>query len=121
MPGSSDVVRGGIVSYSSDVKRDVLGVGRETLALIGAVSEETACAMAEGPRRARLRRGGVGDRHRRPGRGEPGKPVGTVWIGRADASLTCARCCHFPGTREEVRLLAVRAALEFALEALETR
>ena len=41
--------------------------------------------------------------------------------GRADASLTCARCCHFPGTREEVRLLAVRAALEFALEALETR
>ncbi|MFR0869042.1 MAG: CinA family protein [Adlercreutzia sp.] len=27
-------------------------------------------------------------------------------IGRADASLTCARCCHFPGTREEVRLLA---------------
>ena len=56
-----------------------------------------------------------------PGGAEPGKPVGTVWIGRADASLTCARCCHFPGTREEVRLLAVRAALEFALEALETR
>ena len=55
------------------------------------------------------------------GGAEPGKPVGTVWIGRADASLTCARCCHFPGTREEVRLLAVRAALEFALEALETR
>ena len=36
VPGSSDVVRGGVVSYSSDVKRDVLGVGRETLALIGA-------------------------------------------------------------------------------------
>ena len=122
VPGSSDVVRGGIVSYSSDVKRDVLGVGRETLALIGAVSEETACAMAEGARAAlgcdvAVSATGIAG----PGGAEPGKPVGTVWIGRADASLTCARCCHFPGTREEVRLLAVRAALEFALEALETR
>ena len=122
VPGSSDVVRGGVVSYSSDVKRDVLGVSRETLALIGAVSEETACAMAEGARAAlgcdvAVSATGIAG----PGGAEPGKPVGTVWIGRADASLTCARCCHFPGTREEVRLLAVRAALEFALEALETR
>ena len=122
VPGSSDVVRGGIVSYSSDVKRDVLGVGRETLALCGAVSEETACAMAEGARRAlacdvAVSVTGVAG----PGGAEPGKPVGTVWIGRADAALTCARCCHFPGTRDEVRLLTVRAALEFALEALEAR
>lgn len=122
VPGSSDVVRGGIVSYSSDVKRDVLGVGRETLALCGAVSEETACAMAEGARRAlacdvAVSVTGIAG----PGGAEPGKPVGTVWIGRADAALTCARCCHFPGTRDEVRLLTVRAALEFALEALEAR
>ena len=122
VPGSSDVVRGGIVSYSSDVKRDVLGVGREMLALCGAVSEETASAMAEGARRAlacdvAVSVTGIAG----PGGDEPGKPVGTVWIGRADAALTCARCCHFPGTRDEVRLLTVRAALEFALEALETR
>lgn len=122
VPGSSDVVRGGIVSYSSDVKRDVLGVGRETLALCGAVSEETASAMAEGARRAlacdvAVSVTGIAG----PGGAEPGKPVGTVWIGRADAALTCARCCHFPGTRDEVRLLTVRAALEFALEALEAR
>lgn len=122
VPGSSDVVRGGIVSYSSDVKRDVLGVGRETLALCGAVSEETASAMAEGARRAlacdvAVSVTGIAG----PGGAEPGKPVGTVWIGRADAALTCARCCHFPGTRDEVRLLTVRTALEFALEALEAR
>ena len=122
VPGSSDVVRGGVVSYSSDVKRDVLGVGRETLALCGAVSEETASAMAEGARRSlscdvAVAVTGIAG----PGGAEPGKPVGTVWIGRADAALTCARCCHFPGTRDEVRLLTVRAALEFALEALETR
>lgn len=122
VPGSSDVVRGGVVSYSSDVKRDVLGVGRETLALCGAVSEETASAMAEGARRSLLCDVAVAVTGiAGPGGAEPGKPVGTVWIGRTDAALTCARCYHFPGTRDEVRLLTVRAALEFALEALETR
>ncbi len=122
VPGSSESVRGSVVSYAADVKREVLGVGRETIALCGVVSEETACAMAEGARRrlgcdlAVAVTGIAG-----PDGAEPGKPVGTVWIGRADASLTCARCCHFPGTRDQVRLLTVRAALEFALEALEAR
>lgn len=119
--GSSAVVRGGVVSYATDVKRDVLGVGRETLTLCGVVSEETACAMAEGARRklacdVAVAVTGIAG----PGGAEPGKPVGTVWIGRADAALTCARWYHFPGTREQVRLLTVRAALEFILEALET-
>ena len=120
VPGSSESVRGGVVSYAEGVKREVLGVGRETLALCGVVSEETACAMAEGARRrldcdVAVAVTGIAG----PGGAEPGKPVGTVWIGRADAALTCARCCHFPGTREQVRLLTVRAALEFLLEALE--
>lgn len=119
--GSSAVVRGGVVSYATDVKRDVLGVGRETLTLCGVVSEETACAMAEGARRklfcdVAVAVTGIAG----PGGAEPGKPVGTVWIGRADAALTCARWYHFPGAREQVRLLTVRAALEFILEALET-
>ena len=122
VPGSSETVRGGVVSYVNDVKHGVLGVPRETLERHGAVSAETARAMAQGARRdlgadIAVSVTGIAG----PGGAEPGKPVGTVWIGRADASLTCARCCHFPGTREEVRLLAVRAALEFALEALETR
>ena len=120
--GSSDVVRGGVVCYSSDVKRDVLGVGSETLTSRGAVSEETACAMAEGARGVlgcdvAVSVTGIAG----PGGAEPGKPVGTVWIGRSDAALTCARCCYFPGSRDEVRLLTVRSALEFALDALETR
>lgn len=122
VPGSSESVRGGVVGYSSDVKRDVLGVNAETLAAHGAVSEETACAMAEGARRTlecdvAVSVTGIAG----PGGAEPDKPVGTVWIGRSDAALTCAFCCRFPGSRDEVRLLTVRAALEFALEALETR
>ena len=120
VPGSSESVTGGVVSYTEDVKHGILGVGRETLAHCGPVSEETACAMAEGARRQlgcdiAVSATGIAG----PGGAEPGKPVGTVWIGRADTALTCARCCHFPGTREQVRLLTVRAALEFLLEVLE--
>lgn len=119
IPGSSDVVRGGIVSYAEGVKHDVLGVRRDTLSLCGVVSEETACAMAEGARSQlccdiSVSVTGIAG----PGGAEPGKPVGTVWIGRSDASLTCARVAHFAGTREQVRLQTVREALLFILEML---
>lgn len=122
VPGSSQSVRGGIVSYASEVKRDVLGVGSDTLEQHGAVSEETARAMAAGARATlacdvAVAVTGIAG----PGGAEPGKPVGTVWIGRADGASACARRFEFPGTRDEVRLLTVHAALEFVLEALETR
>ena len=51
LPGASKVFRGGVVSYVNDVKANVLGVPREVLEQYGAVSEETARAMAEGCRR----------------------------------------------------------------------
>lgn len=119
IPGSSDVVRGGIVSYAAEVKRDVLDVDADTIARVGVVSEETACAMAEG---ARTRLGcdvavavtGIAG----PGGAEPDKPVGTVWVGWADATHADARCYHFSDTREQVRLLTVRAALERLLETM---
>ena len=102
------------------MKRDVLGVGRETLALIGAVSEETACAMAEGARAAlgcdvAVSATGIAG----PGGAEPGKPVGTVWIGLANAGITVSKLCRFPGDREQVRMLTVRAALEFLRDGIE--
>lgn len=113
VPGSSDVVSGGIVSYSNDVKKDVLDVSPITLKNCGAVSEETACAMAKG---ARERLGcdiavsvtGVAG----PGGGSDEKPVGTVWIGLSDASITCAEVRHFDGDREQVRLQTVYSALD---------
>ena len=51
LPGASQVYRGGVVSYWTDMKADVLGVSREILDRYGAVSEQTARAMAQGARR----------------------------------------------------------------------
>lgn len=119
VPGSSEVVRGGVVSYAAEVKRDVLGVDAEVIARCGVVSGETARAMAEGARRelacdiAVAVTGIAG-----PGGAEPGKPVGTVWIGLADAAGTRAQLFAFEGTREDVRFHTVRAALEMVVEAL---
>ena len=69
VPGSSDVFAGGVVAYANEVKEAELGVPAATLAEHGAVSAETAAAMAAGrARAARRRRRRRGDRHRRAGR-----------------------------------------------------
>ncbi|RDB62439.1 CDP-diacylglycerol--glycerol-3-phosphate 3-phosphatidyltransferase [Gordonibacter sp. 28C] len=120
VPGSSDTVRGGVVSYANDVKREVLGVPLETLERHGAVSAETARAMAEGARRdlgvdVAVSVTGIAG----PGGAESGKPVGTVWIGLASEGLVDARLHEFPGDRSQVRLQTVRAALQRLKEALE--
>lgn len=114
--GSSDCVEGGIVSYSNAVKRACLGVGAQTLEEHGAVSEETAIEMAQGARRqlgvdVAVSVTGIAG----PGGAVPGKPVGTVWIGVADAQGAQAALHLFRGNREQVRLQTVRAALETVL------
>ena len=84
LPGVSAVYRGGVVSYWTSVKADVLGVPKETLDAHGAVSEETARAMAEGARRITgadiaVSVTGVAG----PDPDERGVPVGIVFIGLA--------------------------------------
>ena len=121
VPGSSAVIRGGVVSYDADVKRDVLGVGSRAIADCGVVSEAVAQAMAEGARErlscdVAVSVTGIAG----PGGAEPDKPVGTVWIACADAAGTRARVFHFPGSREQVRFSTVRAALELVLESLQS-
>jgi PncC family amidohydrolase len=112
VPGSSDVVEGGIVSYSNEVKMRRLGVSADTLDAHGAVSEETACAMAEGARRelgvdAAVSVTGIAG----PGGAVPGKPVGTVWIGICDGDGPRAMLFNFEGDRDQVRLQSVNEAL----------
>ena len=57
IPGSSDVLLGGVIAYANEVKQQLLGVPAELLAEYGAVSAEGARAMAEGARRRRGRGG----------------------------------------------------------------
>ena len=92
LPGVSAVYRGGVVSYWTSVKADVLGVPKETLDAHGAVSEETARAMAEGARRITaadiaVSVTGVAG----PDPDERGVPVGIVYIGLATPDGTFCR------------------------------
>ena len=118
--GSSDVFLGGIVSYASEVKHDVLGVSLDVLRSEGAVCEQVAREMAEGARRVTGADIGVSVTGiAGPGGGEPGKPVGTVWIG---SSSSCGASAHdhlFEGDRESVRMQTVYAALGAFEEELE--
>ena len=112
VPGSSDVFRGAIVAYANDVKAGQLGVPDEILAEHGAVSAETAAAMAHG---ARARLGvdvavsvtGIAG----PDGGTAEKPVGLVFLHAAGPSGELGRRLDFPGDRETIRLRAVVAAL----------
>ena len=112
LPGSSGYYLGGVISYANEAKERLLGVAPETLETVGAVSEETACAMVAGAKAAlgsdyALSVTGIAG----PGGGSESKPVGTVWIGLATPEGSAARCFHFPGDREAVRLATVEAAL----------
>nr|WP_293820924.1 CinA family protein [uncultured Parolsenella sp.] len=113
VPGSSDVVKGAIGSYACSVKHAVLGVSDEILDTVGPVSPECAAAMAEGARTAlgcdlSVSVTGIAG----PGGAEPGKPVGLVWFGVSSGAGTRTESVVFPGDRSEVRLRAVRHALQ---------
>ena len=111
--GSSDVVERGFVTYSNAAKSELLGVPQETIAAHGAVSAETAAAMAEGalaraPIDLAVSIVGVAG----PDGGSSGKPVGLVHFGlarRGAAPRTERRI--FPGDRTAIREAALRMAL----------
>lgn len=113
VPGSSATVLAGFVTYSNAAKASMLGVPPATLEAVGAVSEAVAHAMAEG---ARARSGasiavsctGVAG----PGGGSAEKPVGLVFIGATDATLTLVERHVFPGDRAAVRAATVAAAFQ---------
>jgi len=113
IPGASDVVLGGIVSYSTQSKIDQLGVSQATIDRYGAVSEQTATEMAVGVRvkfKADLAVATTGVAG--PDLQE-GKPAGSVFIAIATASGTKTAQFNFSGNRNQIRTASVAAALEF--------
>ncbi len=101
--GCSDVMMGGVVSYSNDVKHRILGVSLDDLNTHGAVSEPVVRQMAEGVRRVTgatcsVATSGIAG----PGGGSPEKPVGTVWIAASTPTTTISKCFYFGGDRQAV-------------------
>jgi nicotinamide-nucleotide amidase len=119
VPGSSEYYIGGVVAYAYAAKTELLGITQEFLLAHGAVSSETAVAMAQGVRR-RLKTdlgiaitGILG-----PGGGMPNKPVGLVYIGLAAADREFARRFQWNGGRLANKESSVNAALEIILDYL---
>ena len=117
VPGSSAVYKGGIISYCNGIKQSLLGVDGEVLRKFGAVSAPVAEAMALGAKKALESDAAVSVTGLAgPGGDEYGNPVGTVFIGYADAGKTVVQEYHFSGDRETVRRQAAVAALELILK-----
>jgi nicotinamide-nucleotide amidase len=115
IPGSSDVVERGFVTYSNAAKTAMLGVPADVIARFGAVSRETAEAMAQGalahsPADLAVSITGIAG----PGGGSPGKPVGLVHFA---AAARAGPLIHYEGQygdigRAQVRHVSVKQALD---------
>lgn len=117
VPGSSEVYKGGVVSYTDWVKHNVLNVPQSILDEFGAVSAPVAQAMASGVRELLQARVAVSVTGLAGPSGDAyGNPVGTVFIGYSDEKETLSRRFQFSGTREEVRTQTIREALKLVLE-----
>jgi nicotinamide-nucleotide amidase len=112
VPGSSDVFRGGVVAYDDEVKIAALGVPRDVLERHGAVSPETADAMARGALEdfgadVAVSVTGVAG----PGGGSPEKPVGLVYLHAVTPGASHGIELRLPGNRDAVRRRAAVSAL----------
>ena len=120
---SSDVVERGFVVYSNQAKSELVGVAPALLAAHGAVSAETAAAMAAGalahaPIDLAVSVTGIAG----PGGGSAGKPVGLVYLGLAMRQGPSHTERHvFPGDRTAIRRAALLRALELLREAALAR
>jgi nicotinamide-nucleotide amidase len=120
VPGSSDVFLGGVVAYSDAVKRTELDVPASTLERHGAVSAETAAAMADGIRRrlgvdVGVSVTGVAG----PGGGSEEKPVGLVYLHAVGPEGDHGIEFRLPGERDWIRSRSAVAALHLVRRQLE--
>ncbi|GAK61222.1 putative competence-damage inducible protein [Candidatus Vecturithrix granuli] len=114
IPGSSDYFDRGVVSYSNEAKISLLDVSPNIIEQHGAVSAETATAMAEGVRwLAQTSYGLAVTGIAGPSGGTPIKPVGLVYLALAsDQTETQWKCCQFSGDRLMIKKRTAQTALE---------
>ena len=117
--GSSGWFERGFVTYSDLAKEQQLGVASSTIERFGAVSEETAKAMAQGAVRGSAAQWAVAITGiAGPDGGSPDKPVGTVWFAWAGPDHLQALRRQLDGNRAAVRQASVRVALEGLIDRL---
>jgi PncC family amidohydrolase len=122
VPGSSNYFEGGVISYSNESKIEFLRVPTETLKRCGAVSEETAAAMAIGIHKLTkadlgLAVTGIAG----PTGGTEQKPVGLVYIALADRINVEKYQFKFNGSRLEIKKQTANAALKILLDYIKKK
>ena len=120
IPGSSEYFKGGVVSYTNEIKKAFLCVKKETLDKYTAVSEQTAREMAEGIRKGMKSTFGLSITGLAgPGGASPGIPVGTVYMGLSSPQGTQVFHKVFGGDRASVRAQAALFILQKLKETLK--
>ena len=119
IPGSSSYFEGGFVTYSNELKHDILGVKNETLNEFGAVSEAVVKQMTNGALNKATKAtiavavSGIAG----PDGGTPTKPVGTVWMAvQRSGEESRATLLQLHGSRDEIRLQTTLHALKALIE-----
>ena len=121
IPGSSAYFLGGIVAYSNKAKVDFLNVAPVTLEKFGAVSRETAIAMANGVRDNFNADFGIAVTGIAGPMGDPSdKPMGLTWIAVSSRMKTVAKSHQWEGNRSENKLLSANALMDFLLETIRS-
>ena len=121
VPGSSSALRGGIVSYATDLKHDLLGVDSGLLASRGPVDPDVAVMMAEGAAKRCHADLGLATTGVAGPEGQDGHAPGEVHIAVVGADLREVRSLELSGDRETVRASTVAAVLRLLLEVLDRR
>jgi nicotinamide-nucleotide amidase len=120
VPGSSDIFLGGVIAYSNELKMNLLGVNENTLKKHGAVSKETAEAMARGIRTLTGSDIGIGITGiAGPGGASENKPVGLVFMHLNSEKKDIGIYKLFPGSREMVKARTINYSLNLVREYLK--
>lgn len=118
VPGASDVLRGGVVAYASDVKASVLGVDAELIEQFGVVSRPCAAAMAAAARRVLAADWALATTGVAGPTEQDGQPVGLVFVAVSGPDVEEVEEHRFVGDRNEIRTAAADAAIQLLGSAL---
>lgn len=118
VPGSSKVLRGGLVVYATDLKHSLAGVDADLLAAEGPVSAAVAVSLARGARSRCGADWGVATTGVAGPDPQDGVPVGTVFVAVSGPAVEEVRSLSLAGDRPEIRAATVKAALSLLRDSL---